>query len=101
MSKTVIVRGGEQKWGVVKMHLKSRDQQLKIITHTHSVYMAIYKPHGNHKPKTYNTYTYKKRERNRNITLNIVIESREENKRRNNNKKRTTKTAPKQLTKWQ
>ena len=37
------------------MHLKLKDQQHKI-----AIYMAILKPHGNHKPKIYHRYTHKK-----------------------------------------
>ena len=38
------------------------------------IQFAIYKPQGNHKPKIYNRYTHThKRERNPNITRNIVI----------------------------
>ena len=39
------------------MHLKLRDQQLTTIMY---IQTAISKPHGSHKPKGYNRYTYKK-----------------------------------------
>ena len=65
-----------------------------------NIWIAIYKLHGNHKPKIYNINRYtQKRERNPNITLRIVIKS-QENKRKEE-QKRPTKTTPKQLTKWQ
>ena len=37
------------------MHLKLRDQQFKILTHTHT---TISKPHRNCKPKIYNKYSH-------------------------------------------
>ena len=40
------------------MHLKLRDQQLNHIYIY--IYIAIYKPHINHRPKIYNTYTHEK-----------------------------------------
>ena len=70
------------------MHLKLRDQQLKQLCIYVSVCVcvcveretAISKPHGNHKPKNYKRYIYKK-EKNPSTTLNTVIKS-EEKKRR-------------------
>ena len=41
------------------MHLKLRDQQLNHIYIY--IYIAIYKPHINHRPKIYNTYTHEKK----------------------------------------
>ena len=100
MSKTVIARGGEKKCRVVKMHLKLRSQQLKkSCIH---IWIGIYKLHGDHKPKIYNRYIHKKRERNSNITLMIVIKSQgkrtkegERNKKKNckNNHKTINKMA--------
>ena len=37
LSKIVILKDGEYKCRVLKMHLKMRDQQLKIITYTYSL----------------------------------------------------------------
>ena len=61
ISKPVIVRGGEYKGRIFKMHLKLRDQQPKS-----SIYIQtpIPKPHGNHKPKISNRYTHKKEKGN-------------------------------------
>lgn len=40
--------GGEHQWRGVKMHLKLRDQQFKVVTH-----MDSYKtPYGHHKPRS-------------------------------------------------
>ena len=55
------------------------------------IYIAIYY-HGNHKPKISNRYTHKKRERNLNIILKIVIKSQGKRaKQEERNKKRTTR----------
>ena len=48
--------------------------------------MAIYKSIGNNKPKIYNRYTCKKREKEPNITLKIVIKSQREQKKRKRTK---------------
>ena len=77
-----------------------RDQQLKIIIHTHThththTQTAIYKPHGNNKPKVYNWYTHTK-ERNPNITLKIVIKSQGREQKK---EKRTTKITQKTINK--
>ena len=37
-----------------------------IHAHTYIVFITIYNPHGNHKPKVCNRYIYKKRERSPN-----------------------------------
>ena len=73
------MRGGEYKGRFFKIHLKLRDQQLIQIT----IYIDCYikKPHGDCKPKIYSRCTHKKRKRNPNTTLKIVIKS-QENKRR-------------------
>ena len=73
------------------MHLDLRDQQLKIITY---IQISIYKPHGNHRPKTYNKYTHKKREMNPNIALKIVIKSQGKTLKEEGTK-RTTQKNPK------
>ena len=70
------------------MHLNLRDQQLKLITY---IQIAIYKPHGNHRPKTYNKYTHKKREMNPNIALKIVIKSQGKTLKEEETKKNYTK----------
>ena len=44
--------------------------------------VAIYESHGNHKPKTYNKYTHKKREKNPNITLPLNHKGREQKKKK-------------------
>ena len=72
-----------------------RGHQLKIIMY---IYVVIYEPHVNCKPKTYNRYT-QKRERNINMTLNIVIISQGKSKRRRK-EQRTTEIIRKQLSKW-
>ena len=48
------MREGEYKCRVVKMHLTLWYQQQYTYSYT-------YLPHGNHKPKIYNTYTHKKK----------------------------------------
>ena len=40
MVTTVIVRGGEHKCRLLKMHLKLKDEQLKVITY---IYRLLYK----------------------------------------------------------
>ena len=72
IQKTVITKQGEYKDRVSEMHLKLRDQQLEIIYIYTNIYIYIYiyrhiyiyiyilKPHGNCKPKIYNTSTHKK-----------------------------------------
>ena len=50
MSQTVIMREGAYDCSAIKMHLKLRDQQFKIITYTYTQ-TAIQKPHGNQKQK--------------------------------------------------
>ena len=56
------------------------------------------KPHGNHKTKIYNRYSHRKRKRNPNLILKIVIKS--QKKRTKEVKgKNTYKTNPKQLIK--
>ena len=42
-----------------------------ILIYNNIFYLVICEPHGNHKPKIFDKQT--KRERNPNITLNIVI----------------------------
>ena len=46
LSKIVILKDGEYKCRVLKMHLKMRDQQLKIITYSiiciYNIYIYIY-----------------------------------------------------------
>ena len=69
ISKTVIVRRGEYKCRVVKMHLKLRYQQLKTITY---IDQLLY---GNH--KLYKKYTHTHKKRNPNITLKTAIKSQE------------------------
>ena len=44
------------------------------------VFIAMYKPHGNHKPKIHNRYTQTKRKRNPNVTLEIAIKSQKKGK---------------------
>ena len=51
-SKTVIMRGGEYNWRAVKMHLKLRDQQFKIIIYTYT-YIAYTKGEGDGTPLQY------------------------------------------------
>ena len=98
---------------------KLRGQQLKTILYIIYIYIYIYlvcvciyiyiyrerererwlyqKPHGSHKPKMYNRYTYKIQQSKHNIKDGYQI-TREEKKRRE--KKRPTKTDSKQSTKW-
>ena len=47
------------------------------------MYIAIYKPHSNHKPKIYSRYREKRKESKHNTKDNHQI-TREEKKRRNN-----------------
>ena len=58
---------------------------------------VIYKSHGNHKPKTSNKYTKKRKEFKHNIKDSHEI-TREKNKRKEINNHKAT---PKQWTKWQ
>ena len=56
--------------------LTSKGQNtVNIGNHLHT--NMISKPHGNHKAKIYNRYTYKKRKRDPNTTLKLVIKSQE------------------------
>lgn len=45
------------------------------------------KPHGKHKPKIYNKYTYENEKRNPNTTLKVVIKSEDKKNRRGRGKK--------------
>ena len=76
ISKTAIIKEGENKCRVLKMHLKLRGRQLKTVTY---IQISIYKPLGIHTPKIYNIYTHK-RKRNPNIIKNSKSQ---EEKRRN------------------
>ena len=49
---------------------------IRVYTHTHMHAIAMQKPHGNQRPKSYNQYI-QKRKRSPNITLKTIIESRE------------------------
>ena len=79
------------------MHLKLKDQQLKITLCIYIYLTPISKPHGNNKPKIYgtNTDTHK---RNSNTTIQSSNHKRKEKRK---GRKRSTKTNPKQSTKWQ
>ena len=59
----------------------------------------VYKPHGNHKPKTYNRYTQKNGKGIKHKTKNSHQITREQKKKRGT-KKTTEATSPK-LIKWQ
>ena len=83
--------GGEYKWRIFKIHLELRDQQLKTIMYIET---AIPKPHDNHKPKIYNRYTHKKRKRNPNATLRIIIKSQEKRTKEEGKKKDIQKQTP-------
>ena len=75
------------------MHLLLRDQQLKIITY---IQIVIYKPHGNHKPQIYNTYTHKKEFKCDTKDSHQNHKGREKRRK----KKELQKQPPKKLTKW-
>lgn len=62
------------------MHLNLRDWHLK---YSH-IEITVYKPHGNYKPKIYNTH--KKREKIPNITQRCHQTTRKESKRRKKQK---------------
>ena len=104
--KPGIMRRGEYKCRILKMHLKLRDQQLKTIfvcvcvcrERERERETAISKAHGKQKSKIYKRYTHKKRKSNPSTTLKIVFKP-QENKRRRG-EKRPTKINPEQLTKW-
>ena len=82
----------------MEIHLNLTDQQLKI----NLVFIqTMSKPHGNHKPKIYNTrYTYKKG-KGIQTQLKLVIKLQEKRIKEEGQKKRPAKTSPKQLRKWQ
>ena len=95
MSKTVLIRRGEYKCKVFKMHLKLRDQQLRAIIYIYRLLYQDLMVITNQKSIT-DIHTKKKKESKHN-TKDIQITN-EENKRRG--KKRPKKKNPKQLTKW-
>ena len=74
ISKPIIMRAGEYKCWIFEMHLKLRDQQLKTIIYI-NICTSILKSHGNHKPKIYNRYTYKKKKESKNNTVFTVNKS--------------------------
>ena len=88
--KRVVMRGGEYKCKIVKIHLKLRDQQLKAMMYIYRYRykyinidnIDIYKPHGNHKPKICNIYNTKKRRGSRYNTKDSHQITRKDNKRR-------------------
>ena len=100
MSKTGNVRRElKQKCKTVKMHLKLRDQQLRIIIYIHT-HIHTYPHTHKHRLLHINVMViktqksimdiYTKRERNPNILLNIIIKS--QGKKAKERNKKTTKT---------
>lgn len=88
--KAIVLRGGEYKCRIGKMHLKLIDQQPKIIIY-------FYKLHGNHKPKIHNRYIYIYQKRKMNPIIILEITS-------NHRRKETTMKPQKQpqtINKWQ
>ena len=80
------------------MSLNLRDEQLKIITH---IYRLLYiKLMVTRNQKSVIDRQAKKTEDSKHSTKGSHQIAKEENKRRKG-KKRTTKTTPRQLTKWQ
>ena len=91
--ETVIVRWGDYKCKISKIHLKLRDQQLK--THMNK-YRFLYK---NLMISTKQKSIIDIWKRNPNIRLNLVLTSQERRTKKEGGK-HPTKTNPKQLTKW-
>ena len=89
-----IMRRAGYKCRIQEMHLKLRDQKLKTILYIYKLLYLNFMVTANQK-FTIHTQI---RKSNPNTTLKIVIKT-QENKRRE--EKRSTKTNPKQLTKWQ
>ena len=70
-----------------------REQQFKIISYT---YVSVYKPHGNQKPKIYNSYTHtQKRKKLKYSTKESSNQKGREQRKKK--EKSTTKTILKQL----
>ena len=98
MPKTVIMRGGEYKYRAVKMQLKLRDQQLKIITY---IYRLLYKNLTvTANQKCIIDTQMKKRKESKHNTKDSHQITREENKEEEKNKKELQKQ-PQTINKWQ
>ena len=67
------------------------------------IQIAFNKPHGNYKPKIYNSHTPKKgKEFKQNTKHSLQLQGKgAKEEERNNNNKKPTATKQKQLTKWQ
>ena len=99
MVSTPVTVRGEYKYRIFERHLKLKDQQLKMIMYIQRLLYQKLLVTTNQKSVILNRYT-KKRKRNPNTALKIVIITRAENKK-GKEEKRPTKTNAKQLTKWQ